>query len=163
MCTKPQPQTPAGASPRNVGDGALQQPRTKVALPYVQERENEPQPRCGRLARLSPKPVLGRILHFEDIRSPVAIRRRTPTCGVDSVNLLDLARRAGFRFELQPRDGAESHAALSQGRAARRRYGHQFPRVDDALLLGFGVEVEGRGGGVGEEVAAGVVEVGGGY
>lgn len=106
------------------------------------------------------EPILSRVLDLEYRRSALAAFRRAPAGGVDSVNLLDVPCDVGRdgvwrcfdHRELQPR---HRWGAIRSGLGARRSggVGDALGEVD-AVVGSVGVEVECRGGGVGEVVSS---------
>lgn len=103
--------------------------------------------------------LLRRILHLKRSRQAIARRRRAPTNRLHTKHLLQPARRARLRIQLQPRDSALALQTL--GRIDGRRDAPVLAAGQLAQLQGGGdVQLEERGGGVGEEVHAAEADVG---
>lgn len=109
----------------------------------------------------SENPILSRILHLERSLSPGTRLRRTPSSGVEPIDLLeDLPARRRALAELQPADGAEALAVLAGDGAARRVGAVDLLERAVAEAVVLGVEVEVRRRRVEEEVVAAQVRVG---
>lgn len=105
--------------------------------------------------------LLGGIFNRERSRHALACRWWIATSSVETVNALEVARRAIHSRKLEPRHRALSLIALSLNRVGRGGRTTRFSTRQRADLLLLGVEVEERDAGVGEEVQARDVEVGG--
>lgn len=100
-------------------------------------------------------------MNFERSRHALACLWWVTTSSVEAVDALEVASRAIHSRKLEPRNRAISFIALSLNRARRGRRTSSLATRQRSDLLLRGIEVEEWDTGVGEEVQARDLEVGG--